>query len=44
VMHSMVFNQIGGLAAVANGLIPLRQAAVLQREKDALTALLAAQG
>jgi Cu2+-exporting ATPase len=43
VMHSMVFNQIGGLAAVANGLIPLRKASALQREKDALTALLAVQ-
>ncbi len=43
VMHSMVFNQIGGMAAVANGLIPLRKASALQREKDELTALLAAQ-
>ena len=43
VMHSMVFNQIGGLAAVANGLIPLRKAAALQREKEELSALLAAQ-
>jgi len=43
VMHSMVFNQIGGLAAVANGLIPLRKASALQRQKDELTALLAAQ-
>jgi Cu2+-exporting ATPase len=43
VMHSMVFNQIGGLAAVANGLIPLRKASALQREKDELTALLSAQ-
>jgi len=36
VMHSMVFNQIGGLAAVANGLLPLRKAARLQRQKDEL--------
>ena len=43
VMHSMVFNQIGGMAAVANGLIPLRKASALQRQKDELTALLAAQ-
>ncbi len=34
VMHSMVFNQIGGLAAVANGLLPLRRSAQLQRQKD----------
>lgn len=44
VMHSMVFNQIGGLAAVANGLLPLRKAAVLQRQKDELAHLLADHG
>jgi heavy metal translocating P-type ATPase len=42
IMHSMVFNQIGGLAAVANGLLPLRKAAALQREKDELANFLAA--
>ncbi|HYA81707.1 MAG TPA: heavy metal translocating P-type ATPase, partial [Methylocystis sp.] len=42
VMHSMVFNQIGGLASVANGLLPLRKAAQLQREKDQLAEFLAA--
>jgi hypothetical protein len=41
-MHSMVFNQIGGLAAVANGLLPLRRATALQREKDELAAFIAA--
>ena len=35
-MHSMVFNQIGGLAAVANGLLPLRKAAQLQHQKELL--------
>lgn len=42
VMHSMVFNQIGGLLAVGNGLMPLREASRLQREKDQLAAFLAA--
>ncbi len=41
VMHSMVFNQIGGLAAVANGLLPLRRAAHLQRDKDELARFMA---
>jgi heavy metal translocating P-type ATPase len=34
VMHSMVFNQIGGLLAVGNGLLPLRKAAQVQAEKE----------
>jgi P-type E1-E2 ATPase len=42
VMHSMVFNQIGGLLAVGNGLLPLRKAADLQREKDELATFIAA--
>jgi len=42
VMHSMVFNQIGGLLAVTNGLLPLRKAERLQREKDQLAEFLAA--
>jgi Cu2+-exporting ATPase len=42
VMHSMVFNQIGGLLSVSNGLLPLRKAAQLQREKDQLAEFLAA--
>ena len=42
VMHSMIFNQIGGLLAVGNGLMPLRKAAQLQREKDQLAEFLAA--
>ena len=42
VMHSMVFNQIGGLLAVGNGLLPLREASQLQREKDQLAEFLAA--
>ncbi len=42
VMHSMVFNQIGGLAAVANGLLPLRRASKLQAEKERLAQFLAA--
>ena len=42
VMHSMVFNQVGGLAAVANGLLPLRRAAQLQREKDEVADFIAA--
>lgn len=41
VMHSMVFNQIGGMLAVSNGLLPLRKASALQREKDALAEFLA---
>lgn len=34
VMHSMVFNQIGGMLAIANGLLPLRKAGRLRAEKD----------
>lgn len=34
VMHSMVFNQIGGLLALANGLLPLRKVAKLRAEKE----------
>lgn len=39
VMHSMVFNQIGGMLALANGLLPLRKAARLRatKEQHALT-------
>ena len=36
VLHSMVFNQIGAVVALANGLLPLRKAAELQRQKDHL--------
>jgi len=42
VMHSMVFNQIGGVLSVGNGLAPLRKAAKLQREKDQLAEFIAA--
>ena len=41
VMHSMVFNQIGGLAVVANGLLPLRKAAQLQHDKELLAQFIA---
>jgi heavy metal translocating P-type ATPase len=44
VMHSMVFNQIGGLLAVGNGLRPLRKAARLQHEKDELAQFIAEHG
>lgn len=36
VMHSMIFNQFGGLLAVGNGLLPLRRARKLRAEKDKL--------
>jgi heavy metal translocating P-type ATPase len=36
VMHSMVFNQLGGLLALGNGLMPLRKVAAAQAEKDRL--------
>ncbi|MFD1331466.1 heavy metal translocating P-type ATPase [Methylopila musalis] len=36
VMHSMIFNQIGGLLAVGNGLLPLRRASALRAEKEKL--------
>jgi len=36
VMHSMVFNQLGGLLALGNGLLPLRKVAAIQAEKDRL--------
>jgi heavy metal translocating P-type ATPase len=42
VMHSMVFNQIGGLLAVGNGLLPLRKVAEAREEKDKLAEYLAA--
>jgi heavy metal translocating P-type ATPase len=34
VMHSMVFNQIGGMLALGNGLRPLRRAAALKEAKE----------
>ena len=34
VMHSMVFNQIGGILALCNGLLPLRKAAAVRAAKD----------
>jgi Cu2+-exporting ATPase len=34
VMHSMVFNQIGGMLALGNGLLPLRKAAKLRTAKE----------
>jgi heavy metal translocating P-type ATPase len=34
VMHSMVFNQIGGMLAVGNGLLPLRKAAKVRAAKE----------
>ncbi|MGC4087851.1 MAG: heavy metal translocating P-type ATPase [Polyangiaceae bacterium] len=34
VMHSMVFNQIGGMLAVGNGLLPLRKASQVRASKE----------
>jgi len=34
VVHSMVFNQIGGMLAVGNGLLPLRKSAQLRAAKE----------
>jgi len=34
VMHSMIFNQIGAVFALANGLLPLRKVAEAQAEKE----------
>jgi heavy metal translocating P-type ATPase len=34
VMHSMVFNQIGGMLALGNGLLPLRKAAKTRAAKE----------
>lgn len=34
VMHSMVFNQIGGLLALGNGLLPLRKVVKARAEKE----------
>jgi heavy metal translocating P-type ATPase len=42
VMHSMVFNQIGAVFALANGLLPLRKVAEAQAEKDRIAGLLPA--
>lgn len=43
VMHSMVFNQVGGLLAVGNGLLPLRKVAEARSEKDKIAEYLAAR-
>ncbi|MGA9728093.1 MAG: heavy metal translocating P-type ATPase [Methylocella sp.] len=43
VMHSMVFNQVGGLLAVGNGLLPLRKVAEARSEKYKIAEYLAAQ-
>ena len=40
VMHSMMFNQFGGLLAVGNGLLPLREADRVRRTKEANAELL----
>ncbi len=42
VMHSMVFNQIGAVFALINGLLPLRKVAEAQAEKDKVVAYLPA--
>jgi len=34
VMHSMIFNQIGGMLALGNGLLPLRKAAEVRAAKE----------
>lgn len=34
VMHSMIFNQIGGMLALGNGLLPLRKAASVRAAKE----------
>jgi cation transport ATPase len=34
VIHSMLFNQIGGMLAVGNGLRPLRKAAAVRAAKE----------
>lgn len=34
VMHSMIFNQIGGMLAVGNGLLPLRKASKVRAAKE----------
>ena len=36
VMHSMVFNQVGGMLALGNGLTPLRKVRRLRKTKAAL--------
>jgi Cu2+-exporting ATPase len=41
VMHSMIFNQVGAVFALANGLLPLRKVAEAQAEKDRAATLLA---
>jgi len=34
VMHSMIFNQIGGMLALGNGLLPLRRASAVRAAKE----------
>lgn len=41
VMHSMIFNQVGAVVALANGLLPLKKVSEAQAEKDRAATLLA---
>ncbi len=41
VMHSMIFNQVGAVVALLNGLLPLQKVAEAQAAKDRTAALLA---
>ena len=43
VMHSMIFNQVGAIFAVGNGLLPLREVAKAQAEKDRVAEYLASK-
>jgi heavy metal translocating P-type ATPase len=43
VMHSMLFNQVGAIFAVGNGLLPLREVAKAQAEKDRIAEYLASR-
>jgi Cu2+-exporting ATPase len=43
VMHSMVFNQVGAIFAVGNGLLPLHEVAKAQAEKDRVAEYLASR-
>jgi Cu2+-exporting ATPase len=43
VMHSMIFNQVGAIFAVGNGLLPLREVAKAQAEQDRIAEYLSSK-
>jgi len=44
IMHSMIFNNVSGLVALGNGLLPMRKVAQLQAEREVEQELVAWRG